>query len=65
MVPELSVAMLACARIGVTHSVVAGSFSASERRNDPDVRRSPRLSAYELRVTTLMDKLVIHQLRNS
>ena len=28
MVPELPVAMLACARIGVTHSVVFGGFSA-------------------------------------
>jgi acetyl-CoA synthetase len=28
MIPELPVAMLACARIGVTHSVVFGGFSA-------------------------------------
>jgi acetyl-CoA synthetase len=37
MVPELSVAMLACARIGATHSVVFGGFSAEalrERIND-------------------------------
>jgi len=29
MVPELPVALLACARLGVTHSVVFGGFSAS------------------------------------
>ncbi|HLD76266.1 MAG TPA: AMP-binding protein, partial [Candidatus Norongarragalinales archaeon] len=28
MVPELAIAMLACARIGVTHSIVFGGFSA-------------------------------------
>lgn len=28
MIPELAVAMLACARIGITHSVVFGGFSA-------------------------------------
>jgi len=28
MIPELSVAMLACARIGAVHSVVFGGFSA-------------------------------------
>jgi acetyl-CoA synthetase len=37
MVPELPIAMLACARIGVVHSVVFGGFSAeavAERNND-------------------------------
>jgi acetyl-CoA synthetase len=37
MVPELPIAMLACARIGVTHSVVFGGFSANalvDRIND-------------------------------
>jgi acetyl-CoA synthetase len=37
MVPELPIAMLACARIGATHSVIFGGFSAeavSERNND-------------------------------
>jgi acetyl-CoA synthetase len=37
MVPELAVAMLACARIGVVHSVVFGGFSAeaiADRNND-------------------------------
>ena len=28
MIPELPVALLACARLGVTHSVVFGGFSA-------------------------------------
>ena len=37
MVPETAVAMLACARIGATHSVVFGGFSAdavADRNND-------------------------------
>ncbi|TVQ97288.1 MAG: acetate--CoA ligase [Deltaproteobacteria bacterium] len=33
MVPELAVAMLACARLGVTHSIVFGGFSASAIRD--------------------------------
>lgn len=31
MVPELAIAMLACARMGAAHSVVFGGFSAEER----------------------------------
>ena len=37
MVPELAIAMLACARIGVVHSVVFGGFSSeaiADRNND-------------------------------
>ncbi len=37
MIPELVIAVLACARIGVTHSVVFGGFSAdavADRNND-------------------------------
>jgi acetyl-CoA synthetase len=37
MIPEIAVAMLACARIGATHSVVFGGFSAeavADRNND-------------------------------
>ena len=37
MVPELAIAMLACARIGATHSIVFGGFSAeaiADRVND-------------------------------
>ncbi len=37
MVPELAIAMLACARIGATHSIIFGGFSAdaiSDRNND-------------------------------
>ncbi|MBW3580177.1 MAG: acetate--CoA ligase [Actinobacteria bacterium] len=41
MVPELPVAMLACARIGAPHSVVFGGFSAdslADRINDADAK---------------------------
>ncbi|HXC51923.1 MAG TPA: acetate--CoA ligase [Candidatus Limnocylindrales bacterium] len=41
MVPELPIAMLACARIGATHSVVFGGFSADalrDRCNDARTR---------------------------
>src|SRR6266853_2859618 len=37
MVPELPIAMLACARIGATHSVIFGGFSSeavADRNND-------------------------------
>src|ERR1043166_6020905 len=41
MVPELPVAMLACARIGAVHSVVFGGFSAEalrDRMNDAEAK---------------------------
>ncbi len=41
MVPELAIAMLACARIGATHSVVFGGFSAdaiADRMNDAEAK---------------------------
>ena len=41
MVPELAITMLACARIGATHSVVFGGFSAeavADRNNDAGAR---------------------------
>ncbi len=41
MIPELAIAMLACARIGATHSIVFGGFSAeavAERNNDAKAR---------------------------
>ncbi len=41
MIPELPVAMLACARIGATHSIVFGGFSAdslSDRIDDADAK---------------------------
>ncbi|MCE2810833.1 MAG: AMP-binding protein, partial [Planctomycetaceae bacterium] len=41
MVPELPVAMLACARIGVIHSVIFGGFSAeaiADRNNDAQAK---------------------------
>src|SRR5205085_11682806 len=33
MVPELAIAMLACARMGITHNVVFGGFSAEALRD--------------------------------
>ena len=41
LVPELAIAMLACARIGVVHSVVFGGFSAeaiADRNNDAQAK---------------------------
>ncbi|HUG53900.1 MAG TPA: acetate--CoA ligase [Vicinamibacteria bacterium] len=41
MIPEAAVAMLACARIGATHSVVFGGFSAEalrDRMNDAEAK---------------------------
>jgi acetyl-CoA synthetase len=41
MIPELAIAMLACARIGATHSVVFGGFSAEalrDRLNDAQAK---------------------------
>src|SRR5206468_5074481 len=41
MIPELAIAMLACARIGAVHSVVFGGFSAEslrDRINDSQCR---------------------------
>ena len=41
MVPELAIAMLACARLGATHSIIFGGFSASalvDRINDAEAK---------------------------
>jgi len=41
MIPEIAVAMLACARIGAVHSIVFGGFSASalvDRINDASIK---------------------------
>lgn len=41
MIPELAIAMLACARIGATHSIVFGGFSGdavADRNNDAKAR---------------------------
>jgi acetyl-CoA synthetase len=41
LVPELAIAMLACARIGATHSIIFGGFSAQalvDRINDAQVK---------------------------
>ena len=50
MIPELAIAMLACARIGAAHSVVFGGFSAEslrDRINDSQcaARSSPPTAA--------------------
>jgi len=41
MIPELAIAMLACARIGATHSIIFGGFSSTalrDRINDAEAR---------------------------
>ncbi len=41
MVPELAIAMLACSRIGATHSIIFGGFSAdaiADRNNDAEAK---------------------------
>lgn len=41
MIPELAIAMLGCARIGATHSIIFGGFSAdavAERNNDAQAK---------------------------
>jgi len=41
MIPELAIAMLACARIGATHSIIFGGFSSdaiSDRNNDAQAK---------------------------
>ncbi|MCG3114365.1 MAG: acetate--CoA ligase [Candidatus Manganitrophus sp. SA1] len=41
MIPELAIAMLACARIGATHSIIFGGFSATalrDRINDAEAK---------------------------
>ena len=41
LIPELAIAMLACARIGATHSIVFGGFSAgavADRNNDAQAK---------------------------
>jgi hypothetical protein len=57
MIPELAVAMLACARIGAIHSIVFGGFSADScadrivrtrpARSSSHRRRPPRQEAHE------------------
>jgi acetyl-CoA synthetase len=41
MIPELAIAMLACARIGAVHSVIFGGFSSeaiADRNNDAQAK---------------------------
>ena len=68
MVPELAIAMLACARIGVVHSVVFGGFSAeaiADRNNDAKAKvvitadggwRRGKLLALKETVDTALEK---------
>ena len=45
MTPELAIALLACARIGATHSVIFGGFAANalvDRINDASCVTSSR-----------------------
>src|SRR2546421_2491981 len=46
MVPEVAIAMLACARIGAAHSVIFGGFSPESVRPHP---RRPRLAGHHRR----------------
>ena len=42
MIPEVAVAMLACARIGAIHNVVFGGFSAESVQGADGVLARPR-----------------------
>ena len=66
MVPELAVAMLACARIGAIHSVIFGGFSAEAIRgrvNDSDCKmiitaNILRRSGKQIRLKDIVDEAV-------
>ena len=66
MVPELAVAMLACARIGAIHSVIFGGFSAEAIRgrvNDSDCKmiitaNILRRSGKQVRLKDIVDEAV-------
>ena len=54
MIPQISIAMLACARIGAIHSVVFGGFTAPTafraiRKEDPEVALSSKYDLSQLR----------------
>ena len=64
MVPELTIAMLACTRIGVIHSIIFGGFSAeaiSDRVNDSDCKmvitcNASRRGAKSIPLKSIVDK---------
>ena len=62
MVPELVVAMLACARIGAIHNVVFGGFSSkalSERINDSDAKAVVTMDGYYRRGEVIETKRIV------
>ena len=66
MVPELAVAMLACARIGATHSIVFGGFSSDslrDRINDAQAKAVITMDGSyrrgsEVKLKTAVDKAI-------
>jgi acetyl-CoA synthetase len=64
MVPELTVAMLACTRIGAIHSIIFGGFSAdaiSDRVNDSDCKmvitcNASRRGAKSIALKSIVDR---------
>jgi acetyl-CoA synthetase len=62
MVPELVVAMLACARIGAIHNVVFGGFSSKalgERINDSDAKVVVTMDGYYRRGEVIETKRIV------
>ena len=62
MVPELVVAMLACAKIGAIHNVVFGGFSSkalSERINDSDAKAVVTMDGYYRRGEVIETKRIV------
>ncbi len=62
MVPELPVAMLACARIGAIHSVVFGGFSSTalrDRINDAQAKAIVTMDGYYRRGKVIETKRII------
>ena len=62
MVPELVVAMLACAKIGAIHNVVFGGFSSKalrERINDSDAKAVVTMDGYYRRGEVIETKRIV------
>ncbi len=68
LVPELAIAMLACARIGATHTVIFGGFSAEairDRVNDGECKMIVTADGAfrrgtEIRLKDAVDEAVVH-----